>query len=570
MMLRGPFRKSGGAVGRRGGVSRRAFQAIASVGLLAGVVSPLDAGGGDDPDFCLLHVEPFETFSAPGDVEDPRFSIDWCESGGAVVPSGFCPTGGAYRLDPADRLAARLASAEACGRIRITFLASSLFDTWSRLEIGPATADCTGPVVRTEFIEVSKGACLAFEVDYEIPEAHVGEDLLVRWVHGGGAGVLLVDQIAFEAMSCCDPPAHGCCEVGSGGCDDAVIEACVCAIDPYCCETAWDAICIDAIASGGCGACESDCLMAFETDFGEDYVPGGPCSAFPELFETCTGTGPFLTTSGGCASSGDAAIRFGGGFPWSAFETRCLDLTAAGTAVLRFSCSTSLGVAGPVVEVVDPDGTSVEILRVPFASEPGCREFTVDLTTHIATPGVRLRFRSGSSVAEATRIDDVRIELDPAHDACESGSPGCADPGIEACVCDFDDYCCQTEWDSICVTLATLACDADCDSIPTCGSGGPCEAGHDGPGCDDEACCTTVCLEDPFCCVSNWDDFCVARATLACGNEVPGDLDGDGMVGGADLGLLLAAWGSADTDADLDGNGTVDGSDLGLMLASWG
>ena len=57
---------------------------------------------------------------------------------------------------------------------------------------------------------------------------------------------------------------------------------------------------------------------------------------------------------------------------------------------------------------------------------------------------------------------------------------------------------------------------------------------------------------------------------LACGNEVPGDLDGDGVVGGADLGLLLAAWGSADTDADLDGNGTVDGSDLGLMLASWG
>ncbi|HAC08958.1 MAG TPA: hypothetical protein DCG14_04805, partial [Phycisphaerales bacterium] len=257
--------------------------------LLAGVVSPLDAGGGDDPDFCLLHVEPFETFSAPGDVEDPRFSIDWCESGGAVVPSGFCPTGGAYRLDPADRLAARLASAEACGRIRITFLASSLFDTWSRLEIGPATADCTGPVVRTEFIEVSKGACLAFEVDYEIPEAHVGEDLLVRWVHGGGAGVLLVDQIAFEAMSCCDPPAHGCCEVGSGGCDDADIEACVCAIDPYCCETAWDAICIDAIAAGGCGACESDCLTAFETDFGDDYVPGGPCAAFPELFETCTG-----------------------------------------------------------------------------------------------------------------------------------------------------------------------------------------------------------------------------------------------------------------------------------------
>jgi len=549
---------------------RRSFRALLTTALFAGVVSPLDAGGGDGPDFCLLHVEPFEAFNAPGDVEDPRFSIDWCDTEGAVVPSGFCPTGGAYRLDPGDRLAARLAAVEGCGRVRIAFLASSLFDTWSRLEIGPATADCSGPVVRTEFIDTSKGACRTFEVDYEIPEAHLGEDLLVRWVHGDGTGVLLLDQITFEAMDCCDPPAHGCCEVGGAGCDDASIEACVCAIDPYCCETAWDAICIDAIAVNDCGTCGSDCLTSFEADFGEDYAPGGPCLAFPELFEACTGVGPFLTTSGGCANSGDAALRFGGGFPWSTLETRCLDLRAAGTAVLRFSCATSLGVAGPVVEIVEPDGEWIEIIRVPFASEPGCREFGIDLTPYIASSGLRLRFRSGSSVAETTRIDDIRIELDPEHTACETGAAGCDDPGIEACVCDLDAYCCQVEWDSICVTLATLACDAGCDSIPTCGSGSPCETPHDEPGCEDEACCTTVCLVDPFCCVSAWDDFCVSEAMLACVGGLPGDLDGDGVVGGADLGLLLAAWGSADPDADLDGSGTVDGSDLGLLLASWG
>ena len=570
MNLRGSIRGSDDAVGRRPSVPGQWLHAVLALGLLTGVVSPLDAGDGDGPEFCLLHVEPFETFNAPGDVVDPRFSIEWCESGGAVVPSGFCPTGGAYRLDPGDRLVARVAAVESCGRIRISFLASSLFDTWSRLEIGPATAACAGPAVRTEFIDVSKGVCVPFEIDYEIPETHAGEDLLVKWVHGDGVGVLLLDQVAFEAMDCCDPPAHGCCEVGGGGCDDGVIEGCVCAIDPYCCETAWDALCIDAIAAGDCGTCASDCLTTFEADFGEDYVPGGPCLAFPALFETCTGVGPFLTTSGGCATSGDAALRFGGGFPWSTLETRCLDLTGAGAAVLRFSCSTSLGVAGPVVEIIESDGEPVEILRVPFASEPGCREFAVDLTPYITVPGARLRFRSGSSVAESTRIDDIRIDLDPEHAACEIGSPGCAEPEIETCVCDFDAYCCQIEWDSICVTLATLACGADCESIPTCGSEDSCGIAHDQPGCQDETCCTTVCLEDPFCCVSSWDDFCVVRAGIACLTDPPGDLDGDGVVGGADLGLLLAAWGSADPEADLDGSGTVDGSDLGLMLASWG
>ncbi|MFO0874537.1 MAG: hypothetical protein U0575_11280 [Phycisphaerales bacterium] len=50
---------------------------------------------------------------------------------------------------------------------------------------------------------------------------------------------------------------------------------------------------------------------------------------------------------------------------------------------------------------------------------------------------------------------------------------------------------------------------------------------------------------------------------------VVGDLNGDGMVDGADLGLLLGAWGTNDPLADLDGNGVVDGADLGLLLGGW-
>jgi len=50
----------------------------------------------------------------------------------------------------------------------------------------------------------------------------------------------------------------------------------------------------------------------------------------------------------------------------------------------------------------------------------------------------------------------------------------------------------------------------------------------------------------------------------------PADLDGDLVVGGSDLGLLLAAWGSDDGNADLDGSGEVDGADLGEILAAWG
>ena len=50
----------------------------------------------------------------------------------------------------------------------------------------------------------------------------------------------------------------------------------------------------------------------------------------------------------------------------------------------------------------------------------------------------------------------------------------------------------------------------------------------------------------------------------------PGDLDGDGRVDSADLGLLLAAWGScADCEADFDGDAVVGGSDLGRLITYW-
>jgi hypothetical protein len=50
------------------------------------------------------------------------------------------------------------------------------------------------------------------------------------------------------------------------------------------------------------------------------------------------------------------------------------------------------------------------------------------------------------------------------------------------------------------------------------------------------------------------------------------DLNGDGLVSGGDLGLLLNAWGlTAPTGAgDVNHDGQVDGADLALMLNSWG
>ena len=65
------------------------------------------------------------------------------------------------------------------------------------------------------------------------------------------------------------------------------------------------------------------------------------------------------------------------------------------------------------------------------------------------------------------------------------------------------------------------------------------------------------------------DNITIERTAAA-----PADLNGDGVVDGADLAILLAAWGpcppKGSCQADFDGNGVVDGADLTTLLAAWG
>lgn len=50
----------------------------------------------------------------------------------------------------------------------------------------------------------------------------------------------------------------------------------------------------------------------------------------------------------------------------------------------------------------------------------------------------------------------------------------------------------------------------------------------------------------------------------------PADLNGDGMIDAADLGLLIGDWGMDGAATDINGDGTVDGGDLAYILSAWG
>ena len=56
------------------------------------------------------------------------------------------------------------------------------------------------------------------------------------------------------------------------------------------------------------------------------------------------------------------------------------------------------------------------------------------------------------------------------------------------------------------------------------------------------------------------------------GRGCPGDINGDGLVNGSDMGLLLSVFGSTDPPegTDLNGDNIINGADLGLLFSAWG
>jgi hypothetical protein len=581
---------------------------------------------------CPLYQTDFASFAGPPALTQGPFKVEWCLNGATVASSGFCPTGSALKLDAStdDPVVLVRVGDAGCSAVSVSFTYAQFAATGTVLKAGPTSATSVpcSPSTPTTIgtLSTTGGACTLVSFTIELNGA---QGAVFRFDHGANSNAILIDDFTVSVVGCCSQ-LHGCCEVGTPGCSDAAIEACVCAIDPFCCESSWDEQCVGEVDLLQCGDCDgsgsAECLTEFATSFGTLYSTSSICTLFPELFETCEGTAPTLTISGGCASSGDPAMRFGTGFPYSAVITRCIDLSALPAPVLRFRFTRNAGSLGPRIDYRIDGGEWLTGWQPSSGQGVGaCTDVELNLSSIAQSANVQFRFLSGSSVANGAAFDDILLTTgEVPHDCCAQGSAGCTDAIVEACVCATDGYCCDIAWDIACVALATSDCGAGCSGVPACGASdaGSCATAHATafcadaacclavcsvdafccesswdelcvleagsicygadcgpplgsclsasalPGCGDAACCEVVCVVDPICCLAAWDAICAAEAGAECSFAPLGDLDGNGMVNGADLAALLAGWGSPGS-SDLDGSGMTDAADLAILLAAW-
>lgn len=94
-------------------------------------------------------------------------------------------------------------------------------------------------------------------------------------------------------------------------------------------------------------------------------------------------------------------------------------------------------------------------------------------------------------------VDEEGTALDPSCDDCAAE------------VCGFDEFCCTTEWDAVCVEEAAESCGtSDCHDECTEGAAMGAECG---------TCAGDVCDADPYCCDTAWDATCVSEVDEICG-----------------------------------------------------
>lgn len=325
----------------------------------------------------------------------------------------------------------------------------------------------------------------------------------------------------------CNEGAFGECdeEHPSGGC--RVTECCdvVCEVDPLCCEIVWDSPCVT---------------------LSEDLCDGYAC---PGL-QPCDST----SVEPGCSDADCCRLTCNHDYfcCWVEWDAHCIAL--AGTICEVTPC-----------EIAIPDGTPDEGEFCYERINDGCN---ISGSTFGLLP-------CGSSVSGTCTTDSPRdtdwysFEVDarltmsimlhsefPAQVVLVSGE--CTGP-LEAVLVADCDPCSELQF--------------DIDLEP--GTWGLVISPGSMEGALREA--MTCDLEDPKDPPDKGDppiepSYFGLRylLSLECTHEQsPGDLNGDGVVDGEDILLVLAWWGSSESSADADGNGIVDGGDLLIVLAYW-
>jgi hypothetical protein len=246
---------------------------------------------------------------------------------------------------------------------------------------------------------------------------------------------------ASEADQCGSCNGSCCTAHGNPGCDDEAIEECVCQGDDYCCTAKWDASCVTMVEKYGCGSCQTN-----------PFCGDGVCAGIENCY-TCA------KDCGQCCGNGMCEPQYA-----ESCQSCALD---CGVCPGQGSCCTA-------------------------HKTPGCNDPDIQDCVCAMDPFCCNNYWDEGCAANADYCGSCN------GDCCSANwTPGCEDEQVESCVCSMFPECCDSTWDDWCVMMVDQTGCGWCGCIPSCegkecgddGCGGSCGECPPGTECTDEGLC---------------------------------------------------------------------------------
>ena len=376
---------------------------------------------------------------------------------------------------------------------------------------------------------------------------------------------------AIELCPNCGDAETGSCYLVHAGrfCDNATCCDAVCAVDAYCCNVSWDYLCANAAVAScpGCGNPNTgSCYEIHTTPYCADAACCTlVCAADPFCCNTqwdsfCANAA--TANCPGCGNPGADSCYTIHATPYCADATCCTNVCGTDPFCCNVAwdllCTNEAAALCPGCG--NPNsGSCYEAHTTPYCADAVCCATVCALDPWCCN-------NSWDSICANEAVTSCPGCGNPSAGDCTiaHATAYCQDATCCAQVCAVDVFCCNSSWDSFCASQAIALC------VNTCAGSlaNDCCVAHANPSCNEAACCSAVCAIDSFCCTNSWDSICANRARVMCGQCCATDLNFDGVTNASDLSTLLGSWGT--NGGDCNNDGTTNAADLSIMLGSWG
>jgi len=412
-----------------------------------------------------------------------------------------------------------------------------------------------------------------------------GQTVLVRvggWQGETGATDLVISFVG-DAPSCGDPGTGDCCIAnGTPFCEDAECCTLICAADAFCCDVQWDQLCADA-AVAQCASCSGG--------------GGGGCDSCSTPTVVTVGANAFTNTATGCqvdltgicdpGPAGTDIIYNSNFYSFTPATTGAYSVSTCGTANFDTKIAVMNGcdpTAGVLACNDDGAGCAGFTSLIPSVQLNAGTTYIIALGGYAATTTVgsgTLTIATAGGGGGGPPNDDCANATAAVLGANSFTNVGATGSITGGCVTvNKDVWYSFTASGDASITISFCAAEGGSSTHDTaikvfdsCG-GTLIACNDDSCGLQSKVTFTPTCGTSYKIAIGSWSTTAVGTGTFTvsqtgtCSAPCPGDLDGDGQVGAADLASLLNAWGTA--GGDLNGDGTTDSQDLAALLNAFG